>query len=90
MKTFIHISTSVCMIGLFATISGCQKSTPSTPATPTAAAASSAAQSKSLSDDLGVKVPTQEEADAAAAKEITAKDADKAFQELQKEAEGGG
>lgn len=41
----------------------------------------------SLADELGVRVPTQTEADAAAAQRITSQNADREFDQLQREIE---
>ena len=49
-----------------------------------------ATNSPSVSEELGVTVPSQDEADAAAAAEISAQNADAEFDALQKEVESGG
>jgi len=83
----IHSMKCVTLIAaglLGAGIAGCDKGASPTPATPAASTAG-----KTVSQDVGVTVPTQEEADAAAAKEINKDNADKAFEDLQKEVSGG-
>jgi len=65
------------------TFAGCSKSGSGSSTT------TSGSSGGSLSDELGVKVPTQEEADAAAAREINAANADDEFNRLQQEAEVG-
>jgi hypothetical protein len=67
---------------LVASITGCSKSDSSSSTT----VAPTAANTPSLSQELGVELPTQEEADARAAAEVTAENADRVFAELEKEA----
>ena len=79
-RLFTQPAASALCIGLVA--AGCNKSdAPSSTAT-----APGVSTASSLSQELGVAVPTQEEADARAALEINAENADQAFEDLEKEA----
>lgn len=75
------VPLAACIL-VVASFSGCSKSDSSS----TTAVARPEVATISLAEELGVDLPSQEEADARAAAEITAENADQVFAELEKEA----
>lgn len=84
-RSLLTLATLFIASGLLS-LAGCNNNAGNTTPAP---APNATSQSGSLTDELGVQVPTQEEADAAAAKQITAENADEALKQLEAEVDGG-